>query len=49
MEDQPKPRLGRTIAIAGVVFAISLAVISMALLAVMLLPQIFPSLLPAAS
>lgn len=49
MEDPSKPRLGRTIAMAGVVFAISLAIISMTLLALLLLPQLFPILAPAAS
>lgn len=42
-------RLGRTIALAGVVFAISLAIISMSLLAFNLVPQIFPTLLSSTS
>jgi uncharacterized protein (TIGR02246 family) len=42
-------RLGRTIALAGVVVAISLAILTMTLLALNLLPQIFPTLYPASS
>lgn len=37
-------RLGRTIALAGLVFVISLAIIFMTLLAAGLMPQIFPTL-----
>ncbi len=48
MQDQSNSRLGRTIALAGIVFAASLAIISMTLLAVLLLPQIFSLLAPAA-
>lgn len=45
--EQPNRRLGRTVALTGVVFAISLAVLSMTLLALGLLPQIFPTLAPS--
>lgn len=41
-------QLGRTIALAGVVFAISLAIISMTLLGFGLLPEILPTLFPSA-
>lgn len=40
-------KLGRTVALTGVVFAISLAVLSMTLLALSVLPQIFPTLAPS--
>jgi uncharacterized protein (TIGR02246 family) len=50
-EEQPdrdtRSKLGRTIALTGVVFVISLAVLSMTLLALSLLPQIFPTLVPS--
>lgn len=46
-EDQPNRGLGRTVALTGVVFAISLAVLSMTLLALGVLPQIFPTLAPS--
>lgn len=44
-EKQPdRFQIGRTIALSGVVFVISFAVLIMMLLAVMLMPQIFPTL-----
>ncbi len=44
-EEQPKRgKLGQTVALTGVVVAISLAVLSMTLLALSILPQIFPTL-----
>lgn len=46
-EEQPDRGLGRTVALTGVVFAISLAVLSMTLLALGVLPQIFPTLAPS--
>lgn len=42
-------QFGRAIALAGVVFAISLALISMTLLALGVMPQIFPTLFPAST
>jgi hypothetical protein len=48
-EKQPdRFRLGRTIALAGVVFVISLAIISMTLLGFGLIPEILPTLFPSA-
>lgn len=47
MKETTRFRLGRTIALIGLVVAISLAVIFMSLLAVELMPQIFPTLFPA--
>lgn len=48
MAEQPdRGKIGRTVALTGVVFAISLAVLSMTLLALNLLPQIFPTLVPS--
>jgi uncharacterized protein (TIGR02246 family) len=47
-EKQPeRSKLGQTVALTGVVFAISLAVLSMTVLALNLLPQIFPTLVPS--
>jgi uncharacterized protein (TIGR02246 family) len=49
-DEQPdRFRLGRTIALAGVVFVISLAILTMTLLALGLLPQIVPTLYPSSS
>ncbi|MBW4468390.1 MAG: nuclear transport factor 2 family protein [Pegethrix bostrychoides GSE-TBD4-15B] len=42
-----KLRLGGKLAMAGVMLAVSLALISMTILTVLLLPQILPTLLPA--
>lgn len=44
-----QPTLGRTIALTGVVFAISLAVVSMTLLAILLIPQVFTVIFPSAN
>lgn len=46
-EEHPNRGLGRTVALTGVGFAISLAVLSMTLLALNVLPQIFPTLVPS--
>jgi uncharacterized protein (TIGR02246 family) len=46
-EEHPNRGLGRTVALTGVGFAISLAVLSMTLLALGVLPQIFPTLAPS--
>lgn len=43
-QDPDRFRLGRTIALAGVVFVISLAILCMTLLAAGLAPEIFPTL-----
>ncbi len=44
LQDPDRFRLGRTIALAGVVFVISLAIMFMTLLAFGLAPEIFPTL-----
>jgi uncharacterized protein (TIGR02246 family) len=48
-KNQFKQRPGRQIAMAGVFLAVSLAIISMTLLAVLLFPQILPTLFPSKS
>lgn len=47
---KPQPdrfQLGRTIALTGVVLVIGLAIVSMMLLGLGLMPQIFPTLFPS--
>ena len=46
-EPESRQHPGRKIALAGVVLAVSLAIISMMLLLLLLMPQILPALFPA--